>query len=341
MKLIVDYFQELVAATRDGWVRFWFTPTDPATLGAIRILAGAMLLYTQAVWTLGVEDFFGPQAWLSNAAWKYVPQTTGTWSLSFVSNSPTWLWTVHLVGLAACGLLVVGFYSRTMAAIAWVVAVSYCHRSPLSTFGLDQINAMLALYLVVGGGGGAYSIDRWLAVRRAGRVLPIPASVSANVGIRLIQVHMCVIYFFAATSKLLGPTWWNGEALWGALANQEYQTIDMTWLVNHIYVVNFMTHVTIFWELSYSALIWPRLTRPLMLLIAVPLHLGIGLCMGMMTFGLVMLIANAAFLSPAIVRSFVDGLLGKRSRAEAARGGTEPASYAPKGRATHRRASVV
>lgn len=331
MKLVIDYFRELFTAACQGWIRFWFTPTDPATLGAIRILAGAMLFYTQAVWTLGVEDFFGAQAWIENSAWQFVPQTPGTWSLSFVSNAPAWLWTVHVVGLVACALLTVGLWSRAMAAVAWVIAVSYCHRSPLSTFGLDQINTMLALYLIVGDSGGGFSVDRWLSARRAGGALPIRESTSANVAIRLIQVHMCVIYFFAATSKLMGPNWWTGEALWGAFANQEYQTLDMTWLVNHIYLVNFMTHVTILWELSYSALIWPRLTRPLMLAIAVPLHLGIGLCMGMMTFGLVMLIANGAFVAPAIVRAVVDGVFGRR-RAVALAPSQTATAMAPKGR---------
>ena len=36
-------------------------------------------------------------------------------------------------------------------------------------------------------------------------------------------------------------------------------------------------------------------------MLAVPLHLGIALAMGMMTFGLVMLIANLAFVSPSII----------------------------------------
>ena len=37
-------------------------------------------------------------------------------------------------------------------------------------------------------------------------------------------------------------------------------------------------------------------TRPVMLLLAIPLHLGIAFCMGMVTFGVVMLIANLSFV---------------------------------------------
>jgi hypothetical protein len=50
-------------------------------------------------------------------------------------------------------------------------------------------------------------------------------------------------------------------------------------------------------------LVWPRLTRPLALAMAVPVHLGIGLAMGMMEFGLAMITANMAFLSAAAFQS--------------------------------------
>ena len=66
----------------------------------------------------------------------------------------------------------------------------------------------------------------------------------------------------------------------------------------HPLLINALTLGTLFWEVSYAALIWPRLTRPLVLAVAVFVHLGIGLTMGMMEFGIAMLIANMAFLPP-------------------------------------------
>ena len=69
---------------------------------------------------------------------------------------------------------------------------------------------------------------------------------------------------------------------------------------------NILTHATVYWELSYCALVWPRLTRPLVIAMAVAVHLGIALFLGMMTFGLVMIIANVAFVSPALVRRILD-----------------------------------
>ena len=46
-----DWFRDVLHA----WDRFWFSRSDPATLGVIRILAGAMLLYTHFVWMLDLE----------------------------------------------------------------------------------------------------------------------------------------------------------------------------------------------------------------------------------------------------------------------------------------------
>jgi hypothetical protein len=68
----------------------------------------------------------------------------------------------------------------------------------------------------------------------------------------------------------------------------------------------FCRAAAVFWELSYCALIWPALTRPWMLLMAVIVHLGIIIALGMPTFGLAMLIGNLAFVSPKMVRKVFD-----------------------------------
>ena len=67
-------------------------------------------------------------------------------------------------------------------------------------------------------------------------------------------------------------------------------------MADHMWLVGSITLVTLVFEVGYAALIWNRLTRPAMLLLAIPLHLGIGFCMGMLEFGLVMLVANLAFV---------------------------------------------
>jgi hypothetical protein len=289
-----------------GWNRFWFTPADPATLGLIRILAGSMLLYTHAVWGLALDDFFGPHGWLAPNAVRAALGDSYTWSYLWWIESPMLLRVAHLAALAVLALFTLGLFSRLTSILAFVITASYAGRAHGALFGLDQINLMLSMYLMVGPCGAAWSLDRLRRRRRAGLAeLPIEKSVGANIAVRLMQVHLCIIYLFAGTAKLMGPAWWDGTAMWNAVANLEYQSLDMTWLADWPKTVNLLTHVTIFWEVFYCALIWPRATRPIMLALAIPMHLGIALCLGMITFGLVMLIANLAFVPPQVVRAWL------------------------------------
>ena len=75
----------------------------------------------------------------------------------------------------------------------------------------------------------------------------------------------------------------------------EYQSIDMTWTAQHRWLLALFTHVTVFWETFYCFLVWPKLTRPICLAMAVGVHLGIAVFLGMKTFGLAMIIGNLAF----------------------------------------------
>lgn len=306
--MVRSYLRELVHWLVSGWNRFWFTPADPATLGLLRLLAGGMLLYTHAVWSLGLADFFGPHSWVNPQAARELYRGEPPWSWFWHVSSPEWLWALHAAALVVMAMFTLGLFSRVTAVLSWLCAVAYAHRVPGALFGLDQINAMLSMYLMVGPSGAAWSVDRLIARWRAGRRLPAAkASTGANLAVRLIQVHMCVIYFFAGISKLQGQSWWAGTALWGAVANLEYQTLDLTWMCRTPWLVALLTQATVWWELFFFVLVWHRMLRPLVLAGAVVLHLGIAFGMGMVTFGLVMLIGCASFLPPWLVRRAIGG----------------------------------
>jgi len=299
---VAQYLRDVVRSVAQGWNAFWYTPADPTLLGLIRVLAGLMLLYTHAVWGLALNDFFGPASWLRGHL-VYLMQLD-QFALSFWWWVPAQaIWPAYAVSMIILALFTIGLWTRVTSFLSLCVVISFANRVPAALFGLDQINVMLTLYLTIGPSGQALSLDRWLARRRLGSDLPPPApSASANLALRLIQVHMCVIYFFAGVSKLQGPSWWNGEAMWRAFANLEYQSVDMTWLARYPWLINLMTHVTILWEVFFCVLIWKPLWRPIMLAGAVVLHIGIGAFLGMWTFALAMLIGCASFLPVEGVR---------------------------------------
>lgn len=297
----VGYVRTLAAETVRLWDRFWFTPRDPVVLGLIRICTGLMLVYTHIVWGLRLEQFLGTHPMLEGELLQL--EYLGAWASFWWSVPPEWTAAVHWSCLVVLVLFTVGLWTRVAAVLACIVTVSYSNRLFFATFGLDQINAMLAFYLAISPCGDALSVDRLRSrADDGGDRWTAPPSIGANIGLRLIQLHMCVIYLFAGLAKLEGLSWWQGFAMWQAFASYEYQTLDLTWLAPYDWVWNILTHFTIVWEASYCALVWFPLLRPLVLLGAVFTHLGIGLAMGMWTFGLIMIVANGAFLSPTLTR---------------------------------------
>lgn len=301
MRPFIDWFREAGRL----WDRFWFTASETHTLCAIRVLAGSMLFYTHLIWAVNSRDFFGPDAWMQSQVVQRLQAGSAAWSYLFYLESPTALTLAHGVALIVFAMLTIGLWTRVTSVLACVITLAYCHRLSGSLYGLDQVNAMLAMYLLVGPSGQRYSLDAWLARRREGADFKQGPSKSANVAIRLIQVHLCVIYLFGGIGKVRGDMWWNGSAFWYAISNLEYQSLDVTWLIQWPALIAFLTNLTMLWEVFYCALIWPRITRPITLGLAFCVHAGIAVAMGMITFGLAMIFANLSFVSPATTQRIV------------------------------------
>ncbi|MBM4056971.1 MAG: HTTM domain-containing protein [Planctomycetes bacterium] len=272
---------------------------DPLPLAVIRFGTGVLLAWSSLVWLLDADAFFGPRGWLAPGdVWRMNDQPW-QWSWFFAAADPTAVRVLGGLSVCAAVLLAIGLATPLAALVSLLALVSAANRAPLNTFGLDDTLGMLLIGLVVGPSGARLSIDARLFGAGGGGGA---VGTRANVALRLIQVHLCVIYFFSGCGKLFGASWWEGTAIWGAAANVQYRTLDLTWLAAHPLAVNAITLATLFWEVAYAALVWPRLTRPLFLAMAVAVHLGIGLTMGMMEFGLAMIVANLAFVPAAVWR---------------------------------------
>ena len=323
------YAVELAGATRRGWNQFFFTPADPTALGLIRVATGLLAFWSLLVLGLDLPDYFGSDGWAEPSAVR-AAQRSLTWSFWFLvpDGGLRTAWAACLVVLA---LYTVGLFSRTTAVLAWVIVVSTVRRVPVALYGFDQVLSPLTLYLAATGAGGqAVSLDRFLRrwrQARSGAAIPAPSSpvpggaarrvapaepaapsptVSANLSLRLIQLHLLLIYGMAGLGKLQGPSWWNGLALWGTMTAGEFVSFDFTPMARRPMLINLMTHASLALELLYPILIWIRVTRPLALLGAAALHLGIALMSpGLAEFSLAMMAANLAFVPGTWLRSLV------------------------------------
>lgn len=261
------------------------------------------------------------------------------WSIWFHVTDPTAMMVIHVLIVLVCFLFTIGFCTRITSALTWMFSLWYIHRDPVALFGVDTMMTILLLYLMIGPSGGAVSVDRLMArwwhgakpgvLNRWRRLLgkqPLPESavqpaaysadpvpsVSANFAVRLLQIHVCIIYFVSAISKLQGAAWWNGTAVWGTLANFEFAPMALE--IGGVQVYNeflrflgqyklrlelFLTGACMFtlvFEMVYAFLIWRPSMRWPILWGAIILHGFIGLLMGLKTFALMMLVMNLAFV---------------------------------------------
>ena len=306
----LDYLSSLSAAVRDGWSRFFFRPADPTSLGLIRIAVGLLAFWSLFVLGLDLHAYLGSQGWADAESTRQAlpPFAWSFWF--FVPDSVLRL--VWVACLVVFGLFAVGLFSRTTAVLAWVIVVSTVRRAPFALFGFDQILSLLTLYLAVcGASGHALSLDRFLR-RSRGATATIPGApqptIAANISLRMIQLHLAFIYGMAGLAKLQGPSWWNGMAIWGTMTAGEFAAFDFTSLAAWPKLLNLLTHASLALEISYPIFIWIGLTRPLMIVGAVFLHLGIAVVSpGLTEFGLAMIAANLAFVSGAWLRSLTTG----------------------------------
>jgi hypothetical protein len=251
-------------------------------------------------------------------------------------TEPTAMAIMHGLAVTTAFLFTIGFCTRVSSVLLWFFMLCYIHRNSQIQFGLDAMMSILLLYMAIGPTGSALSVDRLLArwwshakpdvIRRWYRLLgrpepaaediapaayspqPVP-SISANVALRLLQLHVCIIYLAAGLSKLYGHAWWDGTAIWGTLANPEFAPFQVSlydkllrWLASTslpLYaLLNIGTLFTLTFEIGYAFLIWRPTTRWVFLSAALLLHGLIGVLMGLKEFGLIMLVMNMAFLTP-------------------------------------------
>ena len=270
-----------------------------------------MILYSHLVVAANLSSFLGDDAWIDNPTiasihrGDFAPADAAR-SYLWLISSPALLWLHHLFTIAVTACFAAGFLTRITAPLTWWLQLMLVHRMTGTMFGFDQVTTMLAMYLMFAPSGSVFSIDALIRKRLSVEALTkfawlFPAaqpSVAVNIATRLIQLHLCIVYLFGGLWKARGTAWWDGTAIWFAISNAQYQSIEITWIGRYPQLFSIFAHVTVFWEVFYIALIWPKLTRPIVLAIAFAIHSGIALFLGMITFGVIMIVANLAFIAP-------------------------------------------
>jgi len=331
MQAIRNYLYELRSAFGTGWTRFWFTPADPSAVCALRVLVGLAATYFLLSHSADLLVWFGKDGLLPAETVRQLirPASDASvgfrWSYLFHLESSRLLWVAHALGCIVALAFTLGLFTRISAVLTLAVVLSYVHRAPMIAGPLEPILTMLLFYLCFAPCGYQWSLDQILKRVRTGTTVAKETppdggggSLSANISIRLIQIHLAALYLMMGLTKLAGETWWRGDAIWWLIAHTESRLVDLTFLHRHLMLMNFWTHAVVAFELSFAVLVWNRLARPLLLWIAVVMWLSLALVTGLVSFCAIMMIANLCYVSPETWREAVTRCGLRRLRREVA-----------------------
>ena len=292
----------------EGWLGFWFPLPEPRVkLALIRIGTGLLLLYVLYVRSFDLEPLF------SRADLPHAPELDQMnpvgWKIGLMQWFPGghWLWTVHVVAILLALLLVVGFFGPLCAFLSLLIQAAYAQHNPAMVISLDGLIMVALFYLMLTPSG------KVLGVLSRFELAPTPQPHErkaegfaaflgefpwAGLGMRMLQIHLCLLYFHSALGKMSGP-WMHGIAFWHPRLLSIEAPLTLQGLQDQSTLVSLIVFGLVLFELAYSILIWlPRFRYPVMMA-AIVIHLGLMAGWGQVPFNLLMIVLNLVFLSDA------------------------------------------
>ncbi len=211
------------------------------------------------------------------------------------------IWVLLLI--ASC-CLAVGLFSRVMAVVVWFFYLSSVKSGGFYTYGVDNFTIIGLFYLMIAPLPDKWSLDALLGWNRT--VNPRRLGFHR----RVLQLHLCLIYFFSGLSKATGPGWWDGTSIWRALVSPPYNLVPADVVYSFHLFLPAAGIFVVFLETTYPLFIWLPRARGFWLGAIVAVHLGIGLAMGLYLFASIMIVLNLA--------AFATDLIPRRPRAAGA-----------------------
>lgn len=272
--------------------KFFLRPVAIQTLGAFRI---AIAVFTFVQLLVLLPDWiwlYGPQGlipWdISDAlSTRNTPGLTlVARSLSVLDVSPVQtLYMVTAVYFVSLIGLIVGYKSQLMGGIAWISHLVLNTTGHFTAYGVETFAHIGLFYCMVLPVGASLSMDAWL---KPSKIEPYLLTLS----IRVIQIHFCIMYFASGLEKAMGSQWWNGNAIWIAMQQDQFHRVNIDWMANLPFVPKMLCIGTLALEILYPIGIQFSKTKKFWLFGILLMHLGIALFLGLQLFGGLMFLIN-------------------------------------------------
>jgi hypothetical protein len=292
-----------------AWDQFFFATQSMLPVAIFRIVLGVNLFVMYAIRFRDWKFFFTDEGFVrSDQALEILPEFfRPVWAWYPATGSMTFV--LSLVFLLALLCLTLGVGGRVTALISFVLHIAFMQRNFAIIYGADIIASFFLFGLIFTDNSRRLSL---LGFWRARKVAPGRINeLFASVGVRLIQIQICLIYGYTGLEKLKGPSWWEGTAVWAVIGNRQIMMFDTSWLKNIPLAIAVMTFSTILFEVYFPILVWIKGIRKWLLAAGVAIHGMIAITVGLVFFSTAMCSTYFLFADPEWLESLLAKIKAK------------------------------
>jgi uncharacterized membrane protein YphA (DoxX/SURF4 family) len=246
-------------------------------------------------------------------------------------------WSSAVLSLAFYGstlLAFIGLWTRPACAVAAALAAYgyfYLGQTQLYAGWTNHFMKLLTIstcLLPFIPAGRSYSVDRWLAVRRAARAGREPPAERGDLwGLRLMAIFLSSLYLSTAHHKTTMP-WLSGARLEAIIASHYFGSVYMAqrWWTGLMQALAIAT-----WALEWMLPIglWFQRTRRWLVLGGILMHVTFYAMFEVFTFTTNMVVLYLAFISPQAVHDFLQRMFAPAPASEHPVVAATPYSAAP------------
>ncbi len=294
--------------------KIWNKPTAEATSALMRVCVGSIFLYRWLI--LGMDLQLG-----YIALPKEIADVSGlSWNIGLLgaSTSPFWVWSLYSLALLIAILFLLGLATWLTGPLALFFHLVYMHYQSAMVTNLDGLLTVSLFYLSLMPCAKYLSFipRRGIAKVTLKQTIPHPPKnhplIWGNMMMRALQIHLCIIYFHSFLI-LLTTDFAFGEIFWSPLQSQKMGRIEqinwlnadqVSWIINAPKLMVFSIGIILF-QILHPIFVWLPKLRVFSLLLAVVVHLGVGIILHTLLFNLLMLTLNLAFVSENSCRKFL------------------------------------
>lgn len=215
------------------------------------------------------------------------------WWLSLHLVGGGWAFQAFLFGVAwlAGFALFLGYQTRLVTFLSWVLLVSIQSRNPMLLNSGDVLLRMVLFWCIFLPWGARWSVD--------GRRTVCKSQEDRSVAAFAYAAQIALLYGFAASSKS-GQPWLDGSAVYYALSIDQFQTTLGGYMLRFPTLLKYLTWGVVGFQWAVPLLLFfPVVTRHTRLLAVVGLaamHAGIGLCMHIGLFSVIAVVVSLGLL---------------------------------------------